>query len=125
MIKLEGWEQLKKKILLAAKAMPDHVAQALTEEAEIEMKEAKRRTPVDTGTLRASGRVGKPEFTGTNVSVPMTFGGAASAYALIVHEDLDAWHPVGQAKFLESTLAESAPHMAARVAKRLNIEELL
>ena len=37
-----------------------------------------------------------------------------------VHENLDAFHRVGQAKFLESVLVESRPYLAARVARRMN-----
>lgn len=92
---------------------------ALREEAEIEMTEAKQRTPVDTGALRASGRVEGPEIRGEEVSVTFQFGDAAAPYALYVHENMDAFHKVGQAKFLESTLIESQPYLAARIAKRI------
>ncbi len=92
---------------------------ALREEAEIEMTEAKRRTPVDTGALRASGRVEGPQLAAGDVYVTLSFGGPAAPYALFVHENLDAYHKVGQAKYLESTLNESRPHMASRLAKRI------
>lgn len=93
---------------------------ALVEEAEIEMTEAKRRTPVRTGALRDSGKVrlkqqgsSKWEF-----EVQLAFGGPTAPYAVYVHENPWATHPVGQWKFLESTLVESAPYLAARVARR-------
>jgi len=92
---------------------------ALREEAEIEMTEAKQRTPVDTGALRGSGRVEGPETNADEVSVTLGFGGPAAPYALHVHENLEAFHKVGQAKYLESVLIESQPYMADRVAKRL------
>ena len=44
-----------------------------------------------------------------------------SGYALYVHENLDADHHVGQAKFLESTINESRPYMPGRVAKRISL----
>lgn len=86
----------------------------LREEAEIEMEEAKRRTPVDTGALRASGHVEQQ-----GLRVTLAFGGPAASYAEKVHEDVEAFHRVGQAKFLESTLKESAPHMTERLAVRI------
>ncbi len=107
------------KLRAIAAKVPPRVAGALYQEAQIEMTEAKQRTPVDTGALRASGTVFAPEVIGRLVRVTLGFGGVAAPYAAIVHEDLDAHHPVGQAKYLESTLLESAPHMASRVASRL------
>lgn len=92
---------------------------ALREEAEIEMTEAKQRTPVGTGALRASGHVTGPTPTADGTEVKLAFGGPAAPYAVHVHENLDAFHPNGSAKFLESVLNESAPYMASRVAARL------
>jgi hypothetical protein len=53
--------------------------------------------------------------------VRMAFGGPAAPYAIKVHEDLEAFHRVGQAKFLESVLLESAPHLAQRVSRRIRL----
>ncbi len=108
-----------------AASMPAQLGRALREEAEIEMTEAKRRTPVDTGALRASGHVDEHQINGSDVSVTLGFGGAAAPYALEVHENLEAFHKVGQAKYLESTLAESERFMAERIAKRLQIGEAI
>lgn len=83
--------------------------------ANIEMTEMKRRTPVDTGTLRDSGKVDEPIRRGNELSVTLGFGGAAEEYALDVHEDLEAFHRVGQAKFASSVLNESEPHFESRV----------
>ena len=101
---------------------------ALREFAETEMTEAKRRTPVDNGILRDSGHV----KTLDDFTLQLGFGGPAGSgnldrvtnkkdvgYALVVHEDLEALHTVGQAKYLESTLLESIPYMAERVAKTM------
>lgn len=91
-------------------------ARALREEAEIEMTEAKRRTPVDLGPLRASGHV---VYGHAGLTARLDFGGPSAPYAVYVHEDLEAFHRVGQAKFLESVLLESAPYFAERVARRM------
>lgn len=76
------------------------------------------RTPLQYGDLRSSQTV-----------VPATAGGLEAAivsdlpYSVIVHEDLTARHPVGQAKFLESASAESIPEVneiiAAAVRRKL------
>lgn len=103
---------------------PDFVARAIYTEAQIEMTEMKRRTPVDTDTLRSSGFVEEPVRTPRKIYVVLGFGGAAKAYAIYVHEDLEAFHKVGQAKFAESVLQESAPHMAQRIATRVHLDKV-
>jgi hypothetical protein len=100
-------------------AQPSRAAGALYREGERIMTEAKRRTPVDTGALRASGFVHPPVVTGQRITLLLGFGGAAAPYALIVHEDLQARHTVGQAKYLESVLHEALPGMDDRLAADL------
>jgi hypothetical protein len=131
---VRGFDRVLGRINSITQDVARRAGNALRAEAEIEMTEAKRRTPVDTGALRASGHVTGPvEGTSARVengvrsygrpvtvwSVTLAFGGPAAPYAVKVHEDLEAWHRVGQAKFLESVVMESAPHIADRVARRL------
>lgn len=105
--------------------MSKEIADALYEEAKIELREAKKRTPVATGALRKSGKVSKPKISGKTVTVDISFGGETAPYAVYVHEDLEAFHPIGQAKFLESVIEESRPHMAKRIAKRIELKRLV
>lgn len=84
--------------------------------------------PVDLGTLRASGLVEPPIIEGTKVTVIVAFGGPAASYAYIVHEDLEAFHDDGQAKYLEvASVAEREGTLAALVkgARELRRELLL
>ena len=104
-----------------ASDVPQLVGAAMFVEAEIEMTEAKKLTPVDLGNLRDTGHVQPPEYSGNEISVTMGFGGPAAPYALVQHERLDYFHEVGQAKFLEQPLMEAAPFLAARIAKRVNL----
>jgi hypothetical protein len=121
---LKGDEKLLENLLNLAARVPQEVKRALFEEALIETKEAMQRTPVDTGALRASYVTHKPEINGNDISARISVGGPTAPYALQVHEDLEAYHPVGQAKYLESTLLESAPHMAERLSKRIDLNRL-
>lgn len=105
------------------RSIPQQIAAALYIEAQIEATESKKRTPVDTGNLRASHMVTDPVITDEGISVNIVVGGVSAQYAVFVHENLEAFHEVGQAKFLESTLLESRPYMAARVAKRLGFHK--
>lgn len=122
---VKGAEQILKRLNKLADTLPDLVGAAMRAEAEIEMTEAKKRTPVDTGALRASGRVEGPRRFGRDLTVYLRFGGASVDYAWRVHEDLEMFHRVGQAKFLESVLLESAPYMALRIAYRVKLMKSL
>lgn len=89
-------------------------------EANSIMNSAKGLTPVDTGTLRGSGHVRMPEVTEAGVSVVIGFGGAASGYAIYVHENLNSFHkPPTQAKFLEQPFLAATQGMALRLAQDL------
>jgi hypothetical protein len=88
---------------------------------EIETPECRARTPVDTGNLVNTVKTFGPEFRGNQVLAGTTAGGPEAPYAPIVHEDLDAHHRVGQAKFIESVYRESAPYLPARVAARMDM----
>jgi hypothetical protein len=129
--KLFGVKEMRATLKKIADNFPDRVAAAIYREAQIEMTEAKRRTPVDItphaphpGQLRASGTVHEPERDGRNISVTLSFGGAAKDYAVFVHENPDAFHPVGQWKYLESVLNESRSSMAARLARRVDLNRM-
>lgn len=116
---VQGLLELRTRLAKILNDMPNVLAKALYEEAKIEMREAKKRTPRDTWALRKSGKTHKPVISGNNVSVSLTFGNDQVDYAVFVHEDFEAHHPFGQAKFLESTINESRPYIAQRVAKRI------
>jgi hypothetical protein len=109
---------------------PDTVAKALYQEAQIEATEMKKRTPVDTtpnaphpGNLRNSIHVEEPVRKGRMISVTIATG-AQAPYAIFVHENPDAFHPVGEWKFMESVINESAPHMAGRIANRVHLSKV-
>lgn len=114
-----GLDALGSKLTGLYQQLVSQAGDALRAEAEIEMTKAKQRTPVLTGRLRASGHVTGPDVSGDETTVTLAFGGPAVEYALFVHENEEAFHHVGQAKYLESVLMESAPYLAQRVADRL------
>ena len=114
-----GFAKAAQKIKRVRQQFPDRLGLAMRQETEVEATESKRRTPVDRGNLRSSVRANGPFREGRRVWCTVTAGGPSAPYALYVHEDLTAFHPVGQAKFIESVLLESRPHMAGRVAARM------
>jgi hypothetical protein len=125
---MRGGNEMTMKIQKLAKEQPERMARAEYQEAQIEATEMKRRTPVDTtpraphpGNLRNSIHVEEPEIRGSRVSTIIATG-AQAPYAIYVHENPDAFHPVGEWKFMESVLNESAPYMNARLAARLHFD---
>ena len=103
--------------------IPLVAAAALYQEALVEQKKSMKRTPVDTGALRDSHQTSLPRRKGQNLEVTIKVGGPAAGYAVIVHEDMEAKHEVGEAKFLENTIKESAPSLLARIAKRMKLNQ--
>jgi hypothetical protein len=122
---VKGVEAMRAKLKRLAEKFPDEVARALYQETEVEVKEVKMRTPVDRGTLRASVHQVGPRREGRMIYTLIAAGGPAAPYAIYVHEDLDAIHKVGQAKYIESVIMESRPYLAARVAKRIELNRAL
>ena len=92
------------------------VEAGLYQEGELVMARSVRRTPVDTGNLRASAHVKRPETSGGKSTVTVAYG---TDYAIYVHEILTNEHPVGQAKFLESAVKEGMPGFIGRMKKRV------
>lgn len=97
---------------------------ALVHEAERELALSQPQVPVHTGALKATGRVepmgsmGSGEF-----SVGIVYGSGEVDYAVQVHEDLEAHHPQGKAKYLEDPVREewnsgrAAEFMAAEIER--------
>ena len=118
---LNGVEQMRARLRRLSAGFPDMVVAALYQETEVEVKEVKRRTPVDTGVLRGTIHQVGPTRRGRTIYTLIAAGGPSAPYAVYEHEDLDAFHKVGQAKFIESVIMESRPYLAARVARRIEL----
>ena len=91
------------------------VEAALLQEGENVLGESKKRTPVDTGNLRASGHVKLPVTKAGRTSVTLAYG---TDYAIHVHER-PARHPSGRSKFLQSAVEDNAKGMPGRLRKRV------
>lgn len=91
----------------------------------VELK-SRARTPVLTGTLRATHETSEPEYNDSEKSVECTIsvGGPAAPYALAVHENLNRYHRNGQAKFLESAVLESRDSILDDISKA-DLEKLI
>lgn len=113
-VKIRGLNNVLKMLERVATETNASLDDALLAEAELIMTEAKERTPVLTGALRASGHVDQ-----TDKGVRLEFGGPSAPYAVYVHENLEAYHSNGQAKFLESAVLDALPTFHDNVAARM------
>ncbi len=100
----------------AREAMMRRAVQAVDEYAEKVLGDAQQLTPVDTGALQASGTTLPIEVDGESITKEIAFN---TDYAAAVHENLDAYHKVGQAQYLETALSENAPKLGPFIAERI------
>ncbi len=108
----------------------DALGKALYHEASGIIAQSQPLVPVETGALRASPFVKDPERDGTVIEVAFGYGGPAAkinpktgestdAYAIFVHENLEAHHPVGQAKYLEQPFDAAKSGQAGRIVDHM------
>ena len=126
--RIKGIKDMRREILRVATEHPVRVKAALYHEAQIEVTEMKRRTPVDTtanaphpGNLRNSIHAEEPQHDGRRFFV-QTATGMQAPYAIYVHENPYAFHPIGQWKFMESVINESRQYIAERIAARMRLD---
>lgn len=134
-ISLTGAEQVQANIQRMVETVPQLVGQAMYEEGLDIIFESQKLVPRDTGTLANSSHVEQPDYANGNIVVALGYGGAASAYALSVHENPRSgktggvspsgakykhWAKVGQWKYLEHPFLKAAKGMAERIAARVS-----
>ena len=91
---------------------------ALYKEAATIFEESQDQVPLDTGNLRASGKLGLPQVQGNELVVEITYGGAAADYALLVHEDMERTYRNGKkSKYLEDPAKRRLEGMSGRLLK--------
>ena len=114
-----GYERLRRRLHDAPNRAQRILGSGLKTQAERIMTVSKRDwVPVDKGPLRASGFVHEPQFRGrTKVEIRLSYGGAASSYALKQHEDTSLNHPTGgRAHYLSGPVREASGSLGKRVA---------
>lgn len=85
---------------------------ALKAQAVILKGKSQALCPVESGTLKGSCVIEEHEN-----SIVVGYGGAASSYAAIQHENMSFSHTVGQAKYLEQPATEMEDEIKAAVAQ--------
>lgn len=118
-IEIKGARELRNKLVRAGSEAGKIMSIALYQEAEKIMSKSKKQVPVDTGALRGTGHVQLPQKLGNNIQVKLGYGGPAAEYAVYVHENLNARHKVGKAKYLEDPALEHARNMGDRLQAKV------
>jgi hypothetical protein len=114
--KLRGAPDMQRRLKQIQLATLADAERATREAAEREiLQRAQANAPVLSGDLRDSAEV-NIERNDQRIRASVTFG---APYALIVHEDLDAIHAVGGAKFLERAISDAADEVITNIGARM------
>ena len=124
MTSFEGAAEFRRNLARIASGVPDEAARALVPEAEGLGRKARALVPVDTGALRDSIEVTRPMERGGVVSVEVRAGGPSAPYAAKVHEDVEAHHERGQAKFLQRPTLELRGGLLRAIGRRFRLGKL-
>ena len=112
-----------KEIAVAGRAGAVAAAEALRHEGQEVLARSIDEVPVDTGALKASGRLlpqqGGVIQTGNTMEVQIAFGSTAADYAVYVHENLEAHHPHGKAKYVEGPMLRQVVGISQRIADKV------
>lgn len=112
-----GTEEMKRLLRLLGKKSTTVLGRAMWREATMIMNASRAIVPVKTGVLKASGHVQLPVYDGQSVLVTLGYGGAASAYAEVQHEEESYYHtPPTQYKYLQQPFEFASKGILERLA---------
>lgn len=100
------FQQMPAKVQQQATEAVNSTLQTVFEESQQQVPVASQDDREPPGTLKASGHITPAEVSGDAVTGSIAYD---AEYALIVHENLEAVHAVGKAKYLEDPANQAAP----------------
>ena len=120
-VKFDGEEELQKLFKkMEGKGLLPVAKMSLNAVANEVLNESLEIVPVEFGTLKNSGKVGKPQNTAEGLIVEVSYGGAASKYAEIVHENPNARHEEGKTyHYLKIPFDKAKETFADDIKKRI------
>ena len=113
----EGISKLEKDFNTKVKQINNSTTIGLYEAGRHLLELSQPLVPVDTGRLKASGKVTAEGTNEVYVSYEAVNPDSGYEYAPIQHEDLSFHHDIGQAKYLEEPFASSIDELVDIVAK--------
>jgi len=119
---IKGIKNVERTLKRIARATAAEMPSALYEAGEGIMRQSKEIVPVKTSALKNSGRVHDPETRGGSIRVQLSYGGAASDYAIVQHERTDYNHPgQGEPKYLQRPLNEARTKLARQLGDKAKV----
>ena len=119
MAKLLGSNDVIKQLSKEIRKISRRSEAGLLRAGEFIKNDSQKRTPVDTGNLRADHYVTK----GRKGFSPIVEIGVLSAnYAVPVHERIELNHPTGEAKFLENAVVENKSKIISIIKESVKIK---
>ena len=103
-LEIEGFEELERTLTRIGKNVTAQAERGLGDQSAKILEASNRLVPVDTGELKDSGSVTKVERRGDVIEATVEY---TADHAAPVHENLDARHPAGQAKFLQEPFLQT------------------
>lgn len=124
-IQLVGDEAMIKALTLAGAQAPVVMTAALVEEANLAFRRSQAMVPFRFGILKTSGRVSQPVTVFNETFVDISYGGAASAYAYIMHKGIMNGKPINyhtagtHEHYLSDAVEEIIPGLEGRLLARI------
>lgn len=117
MAKLIGVDKVLKNLNKEIRGIRGRTTRGIRESLLVIKGKSQDKTPIDTGNLVGShytevGTIGKN---------PVGEVGVTADYGIFVHEDLEARHTVGEAKYLENAVRESKSEILDIIRKRAKV----
>lgn len=123
---IRGTKQVNRKLQDYADLFPEVAADALFDQMhDVLEPEVYESTPEKYGDLRSTIRTEESVRKGKIISCSIVAGGDEAPYALFVHEDLDAFHPIGDAKYIERPLNRAARSFGQELGARLQVDKVM
>lgn len=127
-ITYEGLPELRQYLTQVRAGIMTALLEAVNDNAMLAFRESQKYVPHADGILAASGVRVPATQRGNTVVAELGYGGAASKYALIQHEDMSLNHPdptnpksrpQGQAKYLEDPVRDQIPQLERDLTQRI------
>lgn len=106
-MRIRGIKEIKKAMQEHREQTAESIRRGLMKVGLFVQRESQLRTPVDTSNLR-NGADTRFKKTTKGASVRVVY---VAAYAVFVHENMHARHPIGRAKFLATAVTDNLPRI--------------
>ena len=116
-LEIEGFDEMQRTLTRIAKNVTAQAKRGLGDRAGAILEASNQLVPVDTGELKDSGIITDVKRRGDVIEATVEY---TADHAAPVHEDLDARHPAGQAKFLQEPFLQTT---LKDIAKGIDIKK--